>query len=224
MKRMLLLKIFINFVLIFITSCNAHLPGQTYTYMIKTDSDPRDPAPIKCIYKGHVIDLQEGIDFLPETELVSHFTVIITSEHPKILNGTVAHLERDPKIECRWYEINWSKEGTKTTWSITELTEENMPLRIPDDAIIVCYPVKFFEKIEDKTSQDSCTIIHLPSIILKKNLSEEEKRKRDDEITRSILAQVEVNACLTPSKLVKQGNVIKNTCSAPTQYKPLWKN
>ena len=85
-----------------------------------------------------------------------------------------------------------------------------MPLRIPHNAIIICYPTEFVETLEDKTPQESSTIIHLPAIVLKKNLSLEEKKKRDNGIVRSTLAQVEVNACLTPARdLVKKGNSVR---------------
>jgi hypothetical protein len=196
--------------------CRPIAPTQTYTYVIKSEIDYQDPVHFKCTYKGCVIDLGDGMDFLPETDLVNNFEIIITPEHPlKVSNGTVSHLERIPDVECIWYDVSWAKEGTKTVWVIKQLVEDEMPPRIPDNAIIVCYPTEFIEKIEDKTPQESSSIIHLPTIVLKKNLTQEEKKKRDDELTRSILAQVDVNACLTPSKLVKKGNTIKSARIAP---------
>jgi hypothetical protein len=204
--------------LVFITSaavsmhCKSYMPAQTYTYVVKADCDQKDPVHIKCTYKGCVIDLSDGIDFLPETELVNSFPIIITAEHPRVSSGTVSHLERIPDVPCLWYDVSWTKEGTKTIWTIEQRADEEMPLRIPHNAVIICYPTEFVEKIEDRTTQESSTIIHLPTIVLKKNLTQAEKTLRDDGLTRSILAQLDVNASLipTPSKLVKKGNSIKN--------------
>ncbi len=214
MKNNNLQKIFLTLLIFSAFYCHSSVPTQTYTYVIKADSDQRDPVHIKCTYKGCVIDLSDGIDFLPETDLINNFAIIITPEHPRVSSGTVSHLERIPDVDCLWYDVSWTKEGTKTVWAIEQRAEDDMPLRIPHNAIIICYPIEFIEKLEDKTPQESSTIIHLPSIVLKKNLTQDEKKKRDDGLTRSILAQVDVNARLTPSKLVKKGNNIKNARAA----------
>lgn len=192
---------------------HAIVQPQNYTYVVKVDIDQKDKVHIICTYKGCVIDLNDGIDFLPEAALVNSFPIIITHEHPKLSNGTVSHLERIPDVPCLWYDVSWVKEGTKTLWTIEQKTEDEMPLRVPHHAIIICYPPEFIEKLEDKTPQESSNIIHIPTIVLKKNLSQEEKKKRDDDLNRCILAQVEVNACLTPSKLVKKGNSFKTARS-----------
>lgn len=188
---------------------------QNYTYVVKIDTDQRDKVHVKCSYKGCVIDLSDGIDFLPENDLLNSFPIIITVEHPRLSSGPVSHLERVSDAECLWYDVSWTKEGTKTVWTIEQRADDDMPLRIPDNALIICYPPEFIEKIEDKTPQESSSIIHLPTIILKKNLTQQERTKRDNGLTRCILSQPDVNAYLTPtpSKLIKTGNTIKNVRS-----------
>ncbi len=218
MKNTIFQKIFLTFLFTNIfnaPSTHAHVPTQNYTYVIKVDTDQRDNVHIKCTYKGCIIDLSDGIDFLPEHDLINSFPIIITAEHPRLSSGTVLHLERVPDVECLWYDISWTKEGTKTVWNIEQRAEDDIPLRIPHNALIVCYPPEFIERLEDKTAQESSSIIHLPTIVLKKNLTQEECKKRDDGLTRCILAQPDMNAYLmpTPSKLVKKGNTIKNARS-----------
>ncbi len=211
MKNSLTQKIFLAFLLAQAYYFYASIPTSTYTYVIKADIDKADPVHIKCTYKGCVLDLSNGIEFLSETGHVSSFPIVVTAEHPKVSSGTVQHLERIPDADCLWFDVSWSKEGTKTVWTIEQRAENDMPLRIPDNAIIVCYPPEFIDTLRDTTSQESSTIIHLPTIVLKKNLTQEEKRKRDDGLTRCVLAQLDVNACLsqTPSKLIQKGNSIK---------------
>ncbi len=183
---------------------------KAYTYVVKSDYDSKDAIPLTGTYKGNILDLKDGIAFLNETEYIGSFELIITSEHPKMCTEPVPHLERIQEADCEWYHISWVKEGTKTVWSIEKRPEESLPPRIPDNALIICYPPKFVDKIENKMPQESSTIIHLPTIILKKNLSAEEKEERDAALNRSILAHLEVSASLAPAtQLVRQGNKVK---------------
>lgn len=199
-----------SFILLLTLFLNIKAPIN-YTYIIKSQFDYQDPVQLRGYYKGSIINLDDGIDFLPETELINSFELIITAEHPKISGGAVPHLTRILDVPCLWHTITWTKQGTKTIWNIEKLEDDQMPSRIPSDALIICYPPEFVEAIEDKTPQESSNIIHLPTIILKKSLSTQEKTRRDDILNRSILAHVDINACLEPArKLMRNGNRIKN--------------
>ncbi len=186
-------------------------PSATYTYVVKVDYDTHDPVCLKGTYKGSVIDLRDGIAFLQETERTHSFELIVTSEHPKVSQGAIPHLQRVADISCDWYEISWSIEDKHINWTIKKRDEESLPTRIPHNALIVCYPPEFVEKIESKTIQESsANVVHIPTIILKKDLSTEEKTRRDDALTRSVLAHLDVSNCLsTAPELVKQGNKVR---------------
>jgi hypothetical protein len=211
MRNQISIKNFFLLALIVVSDFSLYAFSQTYTYVVKSEYDINDPVHLKGTYKGNVIDLSYGIAFLQESERVNSFELIITAEHPKMSTGEIPHLERIPEVPCDWYDISWTTEGTKIVWSIKKRPEESLPPRIPNNALIICYPPEFVEKIESKNPQESSiSVIHLPTLILKKNLSPEEKEKRDATLTRSILAHLDVSSSFSPAtQLVKQGNKVK---------------
>jgi hypothetical protein len=186
------------------------IANQSYTYVVKTNYDSRDQVHLIGHYKGSIIDLKDGIDFLVEDGLIDSFCLIITAEPPTLSQEIISHLERSPQAACLWYDISWAKDGTKTIWATKERDSQDQPTRIPENAIIVYYDPEFIEKIEDKVPQESSTIIHLPTIFLKKNLTKEQKEKRDDSLERSALARIANNSSTThATKVVKKGHAVK---------------
>lgn len=194
----------------FCTYLNSSTVEHAYTYVVKTSYDTKDQIELVGNYKGDILNLKDGIDFLTETELIPSFALIITTEPPLLSLGKIAHLERNPEATCVWYDLSWEKDGSKIAWSITKRDAENMPPRIPDTSIIIYCDPEFVEKIEDKVDQELSHIIHLPTIVMKKNLSPEEKKRRDAALERSALARIEHHNCTTQvKKVVQHGNRVK---------------
>lgn len=198
------------FLLLLATASSFITAHQSYTYVVKTNYDSRDQVHLIGHYKGSIIDLKDGIDFLVEDELINSFCLIITAEPPTLSQEMISHLERSPEASCLWYDISWTKDGSKTVWTIKERDSQDQPTRIPENGIIVYYEPEFIEKIEDKTPQESSTIIHLPTVFLKKNLTKEQKEKRDTALERSALARIASNSSTThATKVVKRGHAVK---------------
>lgn len=178
----------------------------SHTYILHVVHDLEDEVSMQACYKGHLLNLKEGgIAVLPEDGQVNHFVLIITAEPPIVTLDPVTHLERAPHAACDWYDMTWTKQETGTTWTIKKRVPQDQPPRIPDDAIIVFYDPQFIEKVEPR-SQESATIVHLPNIILKKDLTSVEKKQRDDALTRCELASVEMKRYMTPVDLIQKGN------------------
>ncbi len=210
MKNIFFIKNFSFFICVLTISFLSLSCKQTeYTYLLKADYDPLFPAKLNGHYKGNIINL-DGIDILTETELVHSFELIIIAEYPKLSSGTIAHLERDDQVDCIWYKLSWIKEGSKIVWTTQKLAHNEMPTRISNNAIIICFPPEFIEKIEDKAPQDFSSIIHLPTIILKKNLTSDEKKRLNDAQERSIISKIETSSNVTSAhKMIQHGDKVR---------------
>lgn len=147
---------------------------------------------LSCIYHGVRIPFINGYCQLPERSLKTFFALVITPSVEMKAHGTCQYMERVKELPCKWYNLNLHlKEVAGTThyeyfWDIQELKPEEMPLRIPDHAgIVLQLPADYIEALEqDETPRKGYFVLHLPEILLSKELAEGEFASKVEEIAQ----------------------------------------
>ena len=142
---------------------NLHIPSNTKA------------SALCAYYKGCPLQLSNALCILPETEKRLTFSYVITEEVDlKARGNTVQCLRRKPSLPCTWYDltlkIDDSGEESTYEWTVEQKKTKDMPLNLPDHAILIQTSPCLIDKIKStqKTTLES-DIIYLPTIFLKEN-------------------------------------------------------
>jgi hypothetical protein len=143
---------------------------------------------------------------LPEQTFRTFFSLIVTPLIEFKSNGSCLYAQRLSDLPCKWYNLPLeTQQATKSdqreySWQIHELTHAEMPLRIPEHAgIVIQLPAEFIHGLQD-TPQEERSVLNLPSIVLKKT------------VTQAQLDQATDQAALSAPDL-------NQTCSRPAYFK-----
>jgi hypothetical protein len=150
-----------------------------YIAQIKYATSKQKPPPISCLYHGSALMCKEGFCRLPEDQLRTFFSLIITPRIEFTCKGSTRCMSRVKGLPCKWYNLTLrfvddAKKKTFYTWKIQELNPKNRPLRLPDHAsIVVELNPDFIKKLEPpiKTGPNA---IKLPTVVLKDSVLPEE--------------------------------------------------
>lgn len=156
----------------------------------------KDTPGISCVYHGASIPFVDGLCQLPERKLKTFFSLIFTPYIQQKANGTCQYIERAPDMPCKWYNLTLhlkEVEGAlhyEYSWQVKELQPSEMPLRIPEHAgIIVQLPADYIAALSDEQerTRQGYFVLHLPKILLRKDLVQEEITDKLDEIAHEKL-------------------------------------
>ncbi len=178
------------------------------------DSVSKDTAGISSVYHGMSVPFEDGLCQLPERKLKTFFSLIFTETIERKSNGTCHFIERIADAPCKWYNLTLHlKESEDAShyeynWQVEELLKSQMPLRIPEHAgIIVQLPADYVAGISDEedVTRKGYFVLHLPKILLRKDLTQEEMTEKLDEIARDKL-KVRVFCPLVQSETKKHAH------------------
>lgn len=176
----------------------------TYILKIKFPQNIEHPPKINGCYKGYRLEFENNLCFIKQTQPSGQFIFVITPEiEPKIEGNNVKYLERHENKPCRLFYVSYNHENKEPEWLIEEELAENLPLRIPEDALILFMDPNYIKTIEcsENSKKESVQIINLPEIIIKNEISQSELQIAS---IHSLLASLDVNAICTPLKKVSK--------------------
>lgn len=175
------------------------VPSQaSYSYILKI-LFPQDIHPsLRGYYKGEILDLHDGWTTINEEERTNTFSLIFTDEIIEAKDGTsTKHLERSSKKPILWYDITLTFIDNKTlTWNIEKKASKSVPLRLPNNAIVIRINPKFIEKISMPSrvqSPDSNHILYMPTIVMKQHLTEKEESALEENMLYGIMASLDLD-------------------------------
>lgn len=150
----------------------------TYLLKLKFPQTIREMPGLSGCYRGNPLDLQEHWCMLPEAQEVYAFSIVITPEIAyKTTGNNVKYLKRQTGSACRWFDItlHLDKKTGNYSWDVEEKARHDMPMRLPDHAIIIFLNPDFVDTVRtlaaDEEERSALNIIVLPVIVLKKNVT-----------------------------------------------------
>lgn len=182
-------------------------------------------TPVFCgYYKGEPLEFEQNFCIIHEAFLSNHFSLFITSPEnspqPKSDGNNVKYLERIKSKPYKLYNFNRTENDDTYSWHVEE-EKDLMPLRIPDDAIILLINPEYIESITENNelSQEKTVgltkLITLPKVVLKHTLQQEELAKASD---TALLASLDLRAIHRKQektiKTASSGSVISMRTSA----------
>jgi len=178
--------------------------NETHTYVIrvKFPSSIVTIPPLCGYYKGEKLVFTDNQAVFTDTDSCSCFPLVITSElSHKSDGGTILYLERKNSLACRLFYISRTTQeySEKNQWTVEEEPISELPLRLPENSIILLMNPDHIlslqsARISSKKTTFSDKVVQLPSVIIKKNISEEELKAASD---NAILASMDINAIHT---------------------------
>lgn len=182
----------------------------TYSYIMKMKlpCGITNASSVLCYYQGHELRCNTGCILLSEKQERLAFSLIITPEvEHKAIKNNVWYLKRLPDLPCRWFDLTLSFETNGQNklayrWLIEERNINDVPLRIPDHAIVIQTDPTLIEKLEpsssgcddeDRTKKmlNHAITIYFPTIIFKKDLS---KQSFEAACVHPLLAAIDARA------------------------------
>ncbi len=184
-----------------------------YVTRIKYSTPGKKAPSIPCLYHGSAVMCKNGFCRLPEAELRTFFSLIITPRVEFVSHRSTRSMKRIKGSPCKWYNLSLrftdsAKDKKKFyEWTIEEVDASKRPLRLPDHAsLIIELDPTFIEKLEPPSSTGP-NAIKLPSVILKDSVTEEEIEKAL--VTIAAQAPDRNINCTKPMDIVKkQGNIL----------------
>ena len=169
---------------------NHTIPQYSYILKIKLPAAIQATSSIAAYYQGHELKFDTGCIMLPEKQERLAFSIIITPEvEHKAIKNNIWYLKRIASLPCRWFDLTLTFETSEPNklmyqWHIQETDINEMPLRIPDHAILIQTDPKLIDTIEAIGENNQKTIscdtrsnlgtIYFPTIIFKKELTKDE--------------------------------------------------
>ncbi len=182
----------------------------TYILSLNLPEKIKNAPTINASYKGYRLAFENKLCYITEAKQSNNFVLVITPEvEPKIEGKSVKYLERSKDKPCRLFYIsnfNFNDLGN-LDWTVEEEKPENLPIKLPEDAIIILMNPNYIEKIQPINSTNkNNNLKHLAEIIIKKDVSQDEL---DHESIYSALASMSPNAfCTLQTKQSKEKECI----------------
>jgi hypothetical protein len=182
--------------------------NDTYTYMLRIKFPPllHKIPPICSYYKGKKLTFDQDFALISETKNGVNFSLFITQPEyapkPKCDGNTIRYFERHAHKPGKFFHINRLPYGSQM-WRVIEKKVEHIPLRLPDDTIILLLDPKFVSEIKQIADSQLVSdlyqnnLIALPTIILKPDLNQEELTHTTE---LSLLAACDLNTFHMPTK------------------------
>lgn len=199
----------------------------TYLLKIKFPNHIIEVPKIIGCYKGYRLEFENNLCFIEQSYQGHHqFVLIITPEiEPKLEGNNVKYLERKNDKPCRLFYLTGKYDQTfeknKINWQIEEENSENIPTRLPEDALVLLTNPRFVRGVKSipnesmESMQDLDSLIILPEVILKNEITQKELNESS---VYSLLASLDSNAICTPP-IKKASNHIKTVVISKTLFK-----
>lgn len=179
-------------------------------YILRIDFPPQtDTIPPICgYYKGYKLEFDNELCILPESQMCDKFVLVITPQiNHKSDGSNIKYLERSEKQPCRLFYLTGeynAPTSTLTNWCIEEEKIKNVPLRLPDSALVLLMNPRHIDKViysknrknlNKKIEQKTFTM--LPTIVIKKQITQKELNSAS---IYTLLASLDANAVHVPIK------------------------
>ncbi len=163
---------------------------------------------LKAYYKGFKIDLSKGIAMLPEITHQTYFSFVVTPEIELCCSqqdNSVKYLKRAPSAPVSWFDatlrLDLSGEQDKSKiephyyWEIEKRTTDQIPERIPEQAIIVLIDPRHITTIQT-TEQGADGTIFLPSLVFAQDASATDL---ETALTFAAISSIDLDTVHTPA-------------------------
>ncbi|MFA6066689.1 MAG: hypothetical protein WC707_05915 [Candidatus Babeliaceae bacterium] len=131
-------------------------------------------------YKGNPLSLDAHWCVIPERQEIVTCSVIISQNIKyKSEGNNVQYLYRDENDPCAWYDLTLQthiasprKKESFPLWRIEERLLTEVPVRIPENAIIVLINPRFVDHLEEhkEKNEHKKTTVRLPDIVIKQDV------------------------------------------------------
>jgi hypothetical protein len=184
-----------------------HLYAQSpsYSYIVKIKLPPTitdAAANIHAYYRGQEFKFDTGCIMLSKKHERLAFSIIITPElEYKAIKNNIRYLKRVDGLPCRWFDLTLSfAPHHNYVWHIEERPLDDVPLRIPDHAIVIQTNPALIDALDEQPRHEDeekiiknvhAKVIHFPTIIFKKDL---QKKEFEEASIHSLLAACDIRA------------------------------
>lgn len=144
-----------------------------YLFTVKFPSNIKK-MPVLCgYYKGKPLDFDKDFCIISQKEPVNQFTLVITDQISFPHESNIKHLERIEGNPCNLYYITKKDD---ITWCVEEQNIKDLPLKLPNDSIILLINPEYVEFIDNniRSVSNKKNIIDLPCVVIKSNISQQE--------------------------------------------------
>lgn len=139
-------------------------------------------APALCAYyKGYNLEFDTDFCIIQEARSCDRFTIAITEQvHRKGDATQIQYLERLRGKKCRLFYLTRTPEPDTTPWTIEEEKEENIPLKLPRNALVLFLDPSHVEGLQcnkesfKTTSIVTDPVVSLPYVTIKSTISAKE--------------------------------------------------
>lgn len=132
-------------------------------------------------YKGYAINFVDNICLIPQDNYINQLMLVITPEiNHKSEGNNIKYLERIENKPCRIFYITSKLDKNNcVSWYCQEENIEDLPLRLPDGALVLLLNPNYVESLSydeeyESFKNSSGTLINLPKIIIKQDVKIEE--------------------------------------------------
>ncbi|KKR97250.1 MAG: hypothetical protein UU47_C0001G0023 [candidate division TM6 bacterium GW2011_GWE2_41_16] len=140
-------------------------------------------------YKGRIIALNSVDCILPEQDKSLAFSYVVTEDVGIVAQkNTIRYLKRDESLPCNWYDITLkiddSRDEPTYSWTVDKRAKNNMPLQLPETAILILADPSIIEKVEPTRAEPinktgtANNVVSLPTIFIKENVDAEKQSAR----------------------------------------------
>lgn len=191
----------------------------SYIFRIKYPELVKKQPSLRAYYKGYKYDIGNMGIISHQSESNTLFLVITDHIKHKFENDKIQYLERIENNPCRAFFLSskTSAHNPETIeWQIEEEKTQNIPLRLPEDALVVLLDSNLVEEVKDNPSKfvqdfkknleynstnNTRSIIYLPELCIKKTITQ---TQIDLAATYASLCSIDLDAIhVSPTKEIK---------------------
>jgi len=191
----------------------------SYIFRIKHPDSIKKQPNLRAYYKGYKYDIGNMGIISHQSDANSLFLVITDQVKHKCENDKIQYLERIENNPCRAFFLRPKPLSTKPgnyEWDIIEEDLKNIPLRLPEDALVILLNAALVETLKDNPnefleefkknlvydpSKAKRTITYLPELIIKKDVTQSQI---DLAAAHAFLCGIDLDAIhVSPKKEIK---------------------
>ena len=160
-----------------------------------------------CSYfKGYKINFDRDLCVINQPTHINQFILVITPQvNHKSEGNNIKYLERIENQPCRVFYLTNNVDNTiNSNWSILEEDIDNLPLRLPDESLVILMNPNYLDSLKNKVDNENNInniVINLPELIIKQTITQEELTTAS---IYALLASFDSNAIHTPVKKISK--------------------
>lgn len=191
----------------------------SYIFRIKYPESIKKQPNLRAYYKGYKYDIGNMGIINHQTEANTLFIVITDQIKHKCENERIQYLERIENNPCRAFFLSLKvaqNNPESPQWQIVEENIQNIPLRLPEDALVILlssnmvetikenankFVEDFKKNIEYNPNENKRTIVYLPELIIRSNINQSQM---DLAAAHASLCGIDLDAMhVSPKKEIK---------------------